>query len=39
MISKFFQVGFGLGLGLTTGVILILSVLALIDFIIKKIQF
>ena len=37
MISKFFQLGFGLGLGFTAGVILILSVIALIDFIIKKI--
>lgn len=38
MISKFFQVGFGLGLGLTTGVILISSVVGILDFIIKKLQ-
>lgn len=38
MISKFFQVGFGMGLGLTTGIILILSVVGILDFIIKKLQ-
>lgn len=39
MISKFFQVGFGMGLGFTTGVILILSVVGILDFIIKKLQY
>lgn len=38
MISKFFQVGFGLGLGATCGVLLVLLVIGIISTILKKLQ-
>ena len=38
MIKTFFQIGFGLGLGATCGVLLVLLVITILSAIFKKLQ-